>query len=270
MATKKEKELDAIQATIAELQEKIESLKADCDEVRNEGMVQIKPASDGIHNDYTSTFKAGSLTLNFDARVEVKSGRAIVNTETMMDANLGKIFSRSLNFAPSQIIVTYEFGDAVQGIDTLTLIGENSAQSRFVYGYADGREILPMRYDKAQAHSNIGGKNSPFVMVRNEDGAAEALTIKMPKVFVENLALLIPVIEKAILSERYTPKSIGLSGSYGCFWGILACELAAKACILGCGVTGPLVPACVVVCLIAEVACMMAVLESKEATTLLV
>ena len=265
MPTRTSQNIDSLLASVKQLQEEIEALKAGSTPPDDKGLVRIKPAGDERHNDYSSTFKAGSLTLNFDALVDVQSGRLAVNTESMNDASHGRLFTRTMNHAPSQIIMTYDFGPSVEGAETLTFIGENTPQSRIVYGSVDGKEILPMRYDKA---TGCGcAKSAPMVMVANEDGTASPLNIKFPDAYKESLAQLIPVIENAIANERYAPESLALCAASGCFWASLACEVAAKACILGCPTTGPLVAACIAACLAAEVACLAAVQESKTAST---
>lgn len=221
--------------------------------------VSVEKVEDGLQ--FRAKFAAGNLTLKFDALVDNKH-RVKNSFETMIDATHGELFSRSHQNVASQTALRYDFGDAVEGPRSLVLIGEKSPLNSFVYGQADGKELLPIRY--AAPACGCGDHDGPAMMMDMGGGEIAPVTIAFPPDYLESLALLVEAIEKEIASERYSATNMELQAFASCFWATVACEVAAKACILGCGVSGPLVPACILACLAAEVACLLAVNESKE------
>lgn len=227
--------------------------------------VNVKPSKDGKILEFTSSFSGGSLTLSYNTTINAENGVLIRGVETMIDKNHGKLFNRTMSFTKDQVMLGYEFGNSVRGANSLILIGERTRLNTFIYGQVDGNEILPMRISTTQPNCNCNDNDvhkNLFAAIM-EDGILAPVSIKFPDDYAANLKKLIPIVEKAIKLERYSSDNIHLRASSGCFWATLACELAAKACILSCPATGPLVVACIVACLAAEVACLAAVNESK-------
>ncbi|MEJ8560698.1 hypothetical protein QTO30_05260 [Yoonia sp. GPGPB17] len=222
--------------------------------------VSVEKVEEGLH--FKASFAAGTLTLKFEALVDHKH-RVKNSSETMSDANHGVLFSRSHQNVASQAALRYDFGDAVEGPRSLVLIGEKSPLNSFVYGQADGKELLPIRY-AAPACGCHDSHEGAGMMVDLGGGEVAPVSIAFPGDYIENLQALIKVIEAEIAAERYSANNIALQAFASCFWATVACEVAAKACIVGCGATGPGVPLCIALCLAAEVACLLAVNESKE------
>jgi len=228
--------------------------------------VNVKPSADGRLLEFTSSFTGGTLTLTYNATVNAESGVLMRGIETMTDKKHGVLFSRSMAFAKDQVFLGYEFGSAVQGVGALSFIGERTRLSSFVYGLADGNELLPLKFSNTEGQCSCEGTPKNMPMYRMDDGSFGFVSIKFPENYAANLSKLIPVVEDAIKWERYSLNNIYLRAASGCFWASLACELAAKACIVGCPATGPLVVPCIALCLAAETACLLAVNESKQTT----
>lgn len=225
----------------------------------NRGNVVVTRAGDNLS--YTGTFAAGPLALSMDAVVDAKTGRTTAGHEIMLHEELGEIFKRTHGVAQGLISVRYDFGPAVPDVNTLVLVGEASAANAFIHGQVDGHPLFPSRVTK-QGCSCDGTANSA-VMVDMGDGKARPLTVALPGAYTEALKPLIEAIEATVAAERYLKGNLETLAFAGCFWATVACELAAKACILGCAGN----PICMAACLVAEVACLLAVDESKRPAT---
>ncbi|MEX2228182.1 MAG: hypothetical protein WEB13_00955 [Dehalococcoidia bacterium] len=228
-------------------------------EQANRGNVVVTSAGGNLA--YTGTFAAGPLSLTMDAIVDQKTGRTVAGHEIVLHQDLGEVFKRTHGVAQGLISVRYDFGPAVEGVNTLVLVGEASAANVFIHGQVDGFALFPSRVTK-QGCSCDGTANSA-VMVDLGDGKARPLAVAFPDAYTEALKPLMEAIATTVAAERYLRGNLESLAFSGCFWGTVACELAAKACILGCAGN----PFCMAACLLAEVACLLALDESKRPAT---
>ncbi|MGE4182582.1 MAG: hypothetical protein AB7J34_22380 [Limisphaerales bacterium] len=221
------------------------------------GNVVVSQAGDCLV--LTGAFAAGDLSLTMDAKVDIKTGRTINGHEIMLHRELGEVFKRTHGVSKGQVTVRYDFGAAVPDIKSLVLVAEGSRSNTFVHGQADGFDLFPSRV--LRQGCSCGGTANSAAMVDLGEGKAKPLTVAFPVGFTQSLKPLIAVIEDTIGAERYLRGNIEILAFASCFWGTVACELAAKACILGCAGN----PICMAACLVAEVACLLALDESKQA-----
>jgi hypothetical protein len=207
------------------------------------------------------TFTGGGLTLTCSSTHNTLTGVKIGGFENMIHDKHGTIFNRNERLNRQQVVFRYDFGDAVKGPRSLVLVGERGPQTRFVYGNADGLQLLPFPIPVALPCSCADSLPHKAVFADKGDGTAAAVGVEFPPDFAASLETLIKSIKETVARERWTPQSINTGAALSCFWGTVACELAAKACILGCAGN----PLCMLACLAAEVACLLALDESKQA-----
>lgn len=233
--------------------------------------VDLKVTQTGRDVRFLASCGADPLRLTIDATTDALSGRMLHQLTTLRHEQHGEIFRQGDQFSPNQVVSRTTFGPSTKGCRLLALIAEGSASNVFVYGFADGRELLPSRFSRLDrwlaAEPNHDSPRALFYV--GDDERVARVELSFPERFDEELRALDEAFGQLRAGYHYASPVNGGGWEYkldltSCFWSNVSIHFGLGACLLGCATaTGPLALACGAACLAAAAAAKQSVNMSK-------
>jgi len=223
-------------------------------EVKGSSDINVK--RDDVHKRLflEADFEVGDLKHKIKAAWDLDKD-APISLEETLDTHKENVFKMVLGFDGSAVAQHYSFGPAIRGAKQLSLLAEGPRGIHYVSGSVDGKPLVPI---KIRGNPCLSSPELPSeVLCLKTPTECEVVNIELrSRELNTEFGELAQVMSREISLYLSGPEVVLVSAFGVCFWGNLACELAAKACIGATSGIG------IVVCLLLQVACHQAVLES--------
>ena len=221
-------------------------------------MGSIKIIRDESHKQliFNAKFSVDSLDFRIHAVWSLEKDVPILLEENLKNDG-EKIYESTTTFHPKSVSKYFDFGPKVKGIKNMTLLVETLRNVKFLTGYVDGNQIIPIRMEGISCNNELGNSNKLFIL-KNEIKLEEVSYTLFNKELTDSIQKLSDVIRREVHYYKSTKEAVEFSTLPVCFWGMASCYAGTLACMASFGWTG----VGAAICAAAGIICYAAVAES--------